>query len=221
MYLVNRIKESGVFRIKNSDMNRGLLGLGLAAECFFRRYSEKKASNIINKSRCARRAANTIELNKAIGYLNKDANSDDMLMQNFIRYGDCMYGGNILGFIPEYARNNPRPRKSVSPVVSSDLKTLCKNFSSNPPTEDKFKLKKSKNNEKVMIYMSNHMKLISFSLLKNSSKNTRLMSDIYRGGYITGLYILCRWIVDNKIPNDEYCFGRIMHNIYDYLSDHE
>ena len=219
MYLADRLRESGLFRMKSPDMNRGLLILGLVTEALYYTVCDAHAHNIVSECSNSRRKINAAALNLAISYLRKNDKSDQMLFENFIRYGDCIYGGSILGYIPQHAQNNPQPRKDVSIVVQPDIKTLCKNFSKDVPDANKFKLKKSNGNKNIPIWVPNQIKILSYSLLHRSIHKTMLMSDMYRAGYVTGLYVLCKWILEEDIPKDEYCFSKILHNIYIYMSE--
>ncbi len=220
MYLTNRLKESGIFRVNYTQMHRGLLSIGLIVESFYNNIYEKKSTNIIQKSRMARQRYNVNELSTAIAYLDKNDDSDDMLLSNYILYGSCQYGAYILNNIMNHAGSSTAPINNTKIKIPDEIKTLCKNFSKEPPNNSRFKLIRSSKNERITILLPNHIKVLVFGLLKKNITNTRLMSDIYRGAYITGLYVLCRWIIRNQIPLNEYMYGRIMHNIYDYLSDH-
>ena len=116
MYLADRLKESGLFRVTSPDMNRGLLMLGLVAECLHNNICQKKATNIIKQSKGCRRIHNAKEINTAVSYLDKDDETEDILFKNFVEYGDCSYGGNILSFMPTYINNSPRPMKAINKV---------------------------------------------------------------------------------------------------------
>lgn len=221
MYLADRLRESGLFRISTSHMNRGLLILGLLADCLYNNICQKKAINVIKQSRGCRRTHNSKEINIAIGYLNKNDETDDLLFQNFMKYGNSLYGGNILAFMPSYNINTPKPRKAGKAVIPLELENLCKSYSQASPTDDKYKISRKIKNEKFLIWIPNHIKIMSFILMKSSITHTRLISDIYRGGFVTGLYIMCRWIIENRMSIDEYCLCKMLHNIYDYLSEHE
>lgn len=220
MYLTTRLKESGIFRVQNSQMHRGVLILGLLTECFHNNMYEEKATNIIKKSRMARQKFNVVELNNAIGFLDKNDKSDNMLLQNFIRYGRCQYGAHISAHIPNLINPSTKSYGSINKaVIPLEIENLCNNFSKEPPNNSRFKLKPNRNNEKICIWIPNHIKFIVFGLLKSGVINTRLMSDIYRGAYVMGLYVLCRWVMNNNIPLEEYLYCKILHNIYDYLAE--
>lgn len=221
MYLADRLRESGLFRISTSHMNRGLLILGLVADCLYNNICQKKAVNIIKQSKGCRQKHNAKEINTATSYLDKNDETENMLFNNFIKYGDSLYGGNILGFMPTYINKIPRPHKAKKVVIPLQLENLCKSFSQTPPTSDKYKISRKVKNEKFLIWTPNHIKIMSFALMKSSIIHTRLISDIYRGGFVTGLYIMCRWVIENRMSVDEYYLCKILHNIYDYLSDCE
>ncbi len=220
MYLVSRLKESGMFRVSNTQMHRGLLILGLLTECFHNHIYEEKAINFIKQSRMARQKFNVVELTNAIGFLDKNDSSDNMLLQTFIKHGKCQYGTYVSGFIPNLISPNTKSYGVVDKVIiSPEIKNLCNNFSKEPPTDNRFKLTRNKSNEHICMWMPNHIKIIVFGLLKSGIVNTRLMSDIYRGAYIMGLYVLCRWVILDNLLLEEYLFSKILHDIYDYLSE--
>lgn len=218
MYLSNKLKESNMFRVNYTQMHRGLLILGLLTECFHNHIYEEKATNIIKQSRMLRQKSNMTDLLAAIGYLEKNDSSDNMLLQNYIKYGKCQYGILILNNILNFVSSNINPHNNNKVIITPEIKTLCGSFSKEPPNSNKYKLKRDKNNERITIRVPNHIKVMVFCILKSNFIHTRLMSDIYRSGYITGLYVLCRWIVNNNLPLEEYMYGKIMHNIYDYLT---
>lgn len=221
MYLADRLRESGLFRISTPDMNRGLVMLGLLAECLYNNLCQKKANNIIKQSKRLRQKHNVLQINTAIAYLDKTDETNQLLYQNFIRYGNSLYGANILAYIPMFNINAMKPHKISKVVVPVELENLCKAFSQAPPTDKKYAISKKNKNEKFNIWIPNHIKIMAFSLMKSSIIHTRLMSDIYRGGFVTGLYIMSKWTIGNRLSVDEYCLCKILHNIYDYLSDCE
>ncbi len=221
MYLTNRLRESGLFRINTVDMNRGLLMLGILADCFHNNLCQKKSTNIIRQSRGCRQVHNIKEINTVVSHLDKGEKTDDLLFDNFIKYGDNIYGRSILNYTPMHDLNSPRSNPSPKVKVPIEIKNLCKAFSQEPPTDSRFKVSRNSKNDRFMIWIPVHIKIIAFSMMKSSLVNTRLLSDIYRGGYVTGLYILCKWIIGGKLPADEYCLCKIMHNLYNYLAENE
>jgi hypothetical protein len=221
MYLSNRLKESGLFRINTVNMNRGLLMLGLLADCLHNHLCQKKATNIIKQSKGLRYVHNIKEINSVVSHLDKGEKTDDLLFDNFIKYGNNIYGASILNFIPMYNLNSPKANAMTRVKIPVEIKNLCKAFSKEPPTDSRFKVSRQAKNDRFLIWVPNHIKIIAFSLMKSSLVNTRLMSDIYRGGYVTGLYILCKWIIKGRLPSEEYCLCSIMHNLYNYLAEHE
>ncbi len=221
MYLVNRLKESGIFRINYSQMHRGLLILGLLTECLYHNLYEKKVTNIIQKSKMSRQQFNVAEITSVIGLLEKNDDSDNMLLRNYIKYGKCKYGAHVSNFISDIIGPATQSYGTVDKVaISQSIKRLCESYSKEPPADSKYKLKRNKSNEYVKFWLPNQVKIICFNLLKSGIVDTRIMSDIYRSGYVTGLYVMCKWIIASRIPLDEFLYCKIIHEIYDYLSEH-
>ncbi len=50
-------------------------------------------------------------------------------------------------------------------------------------------------------------------ILKESYDKPKMLSQIYRCAFATGLEIVCNWIIQGTIPEDEYNFCKILHNI--------
>jgi len=221
VYLMDRLKEAGFMWMDNSQMCRGLMGLGLVSECLYNNVGTGKAQFVINKSKGSRFIDNCSNLEKSFRYLNCDDKTDNMLIENYKKYGDNEYGiilrkklCNVPG-IKEFV-----VCQDATPVISHSLKNLCNSYSNKPLTEDKFKCNKGADNQKLSFWMPTQFKVISFVLMRNNVITTRIKSDVYRGGLITGLYILCKWILSGSMPSDEYCFSKIMENIYSHASEY-
>lgn len=221
MYLADRLRESGLFRISTPHMNRGLMILGILADCLYNNLCQKKAINVIRQSKGCRHTHNVETLNTAIAYLDKTNEANQLLYQNYVRYGNSIHGTNIVAYLPMFNLSSTKPHKIKKVVVPVELEKLCMAFSQAPPTDKKYAISKKVKNEKAMIWIPNHIRVIAFALMKSSIVHTRLMSDIYRGGFVTGLYIMSRWVIENRLSVDEYCLCKILHNIYDYLTENK
>ena len=56
-------------------------------------------------------------------------------------------------------------------------------------------------------------------ILKDSYDKPKMVGEIYRAAFINGLEKICNWVIQGEIPEDEYNFCKIRHNIYNYLTD--
>ncbi len=60
--------------------------------------------------------------------------------------------------------------------------------------------------------------IIAFKL-KGEYQTPKTFSEVYRAAFTTGLEIMSNWVIKNKLPKDEYNFCKILHNVYDHVTD--
>ncbi|MHC4269745.1 MAG: hypothetical protein ACYSWS_01200 [Planctomycetota bacterium] len=160
------------------------------------------------------------KLEEALGYLDRNEKAEKMLEDNIKKHGNNAYGARLNLFLGKSESTNGESSKIV---VQPHIKKLCKDTIEEIKMNSIFYIPKVKdlNNPVIDTKIPMSLTIIAF-ILKENYKNydrSKTFSEVYRAAFTTGLKIISNWIIQKKIPEDEYDFCKILRNIYDYVTD--
>jgi hypothetical protein len=212
-----KLEESGVFKADKSEMYRGLIGFGLIAMASQRGLCKRKVEAIILACKGSRVQSNIKKLDEALGYLDRNKNTEKMLENNIKKHGNNAYGIILNLFLGKSEIVKGGDCKIIVPL---HIKKRCKGAIEEINGNDRFYIPKINGVENPRIDIKIPMPLAFIArILKESYDKPKMLSEIYRCAFTTGLEIVCNWVILGTIPEDEYNFCKIWHNIYDYLTD--
>ena len=109
------------------------------------------------------------------------------------------------------------PQKKL--IILDGIKTPCVNIATSCLDDRMFKLKRNKINCSRFTRISSTIALINQEFSKEiRPKDTP--AECYRGAYVAGLYILAKWICENKLAGvDEIYLGSIIQEIRMIITD--
>ncbi len=213
-----KLQESGIIRVSKKEMYRGLIGLGLIKLANQKSLCKLKIKAMRDACKGSRVVHNTRILQDALKYLDRrNKNTEKMLKDNIKKYGDNIYGARLNEYLGE---GDTLRAGSSNVVVQRNIEHLCEDIIQRSESDDMFYIKREKNleNPRIDIKLPMTLTIIAFKL-KGEFRTPKTFSEVYRAAFTTGLEIICNWIVQDKIPKHEYNFCKIMHNIYDHVTD--
>ncbi len=212
-----KLEESGVFVADKGEMYRGLIGSGLIDMDNHRGLCKHKVEAIFQACKGSRVKSNIKKLDEALGYLDRNKNTEKMLEGNIKKHGNNAYGVILNLFLGKSEIVKGGDCKIVVPL---HIKKRCKGAIEEINGNDRFYIPKINGVENPRIDIKIPMPLAFIAhKLKESYDTPKMFSEIYRCAFTTGLEIVCNWVILGTIPEDEYNFCKIWHNIYDYLTD--
>lgn len=127
-------------------------------------------------------------------------------------YGNNKYN-NVLRLVLNINNNNDAKNNKTMPTHCDQFKAICEK----ELNENMYKLKRSNENCGISTYVSKvvgHLNnKIGYCRKKNDTK-----SEIYRGAYATGLYIISKWILGDMLQKyDEYYTASLLSDIKDVV----
>ncbi len=213
-----KLQESGIIRVSKGEMYRGLIGSGLIALANQKRLCKLKIRIMRAACKGARVAHNTKIQQDALNYLDRNGDAVvKMLKDNIKKYGDNIYGARLNEYLGE---GDTLRAGSSKVIVQPNIEKLCDDIIQESKSGDMFYIKREKNleNPRIDIKLPMTLTIIAFKL-KGEFRTSKTFSEVYRAAFTTGLEIICNWMVQDKIPEHEYNFCKILHNIYDHVTD--
>ncbi len=212
-----KLEESDIFVAGKGEMYNGLIGSGLIDMSNQKGLCKRKVDAIFLACKGSRVNSNKRKLDEALGYLDRNKNTEKMLDANIKKHGNNAYGAvmNIFLGKSEIAKGG-----GCKIIVPSYIKERCKSAIEEINKDDNFHIPKVSGVENPRIDKKIPMPLAFIAhKLKEGYGKPKMLSEIYRCAFATGLEIVCNWIIQGTIPEDEYNFCKILDNIYDYLTD--
>ena len=212
-----KLQESGLIRVNKAEMYRGLIGAGIISMAKQKEICKSKIKVIGKTCKGSRVAGNMKKLEAVMKYLERGEKTEKMLKLNIKKHGNNIYGVRLNEYLGEWGIPNAGSSKVV---VQPNIERICTNWIRDNENANLFFIprKKSVENPKVDIKIPMILTIIAFKL-KEEYGTPKTFSEVYRAAFSTGLNIFCNWIVKNEIPEVEYNFCKIMHNLYDYVTD--
>lgn len=212
-----KLQESGLIRVNKLEMYRGLIGAGIITMANRKGICKSKIKTISKTCMGSRVASNIKKLETVMKYLEREEGTEKMLKSNIRKHGNNIYGVRLNEYVGEWGLPNSGSSKVV---VQPNIERTCNNWIKDNENANLFFIMRQKNveNPKLDIKIPMILTIIAFKL-KEEYGTPKTFSEVYRAAFSTGLNILCDWIVKNEIPEDEYNFCKIMHNLYDFVTD--
>ena len=214
-----KLQEAGIFRVNKKEMYKGLIGGGLLAMANQRKLCKLKVKAISMACKGSRVGSNIKKLDVALGCLYRNSITEKMLESNIKKHGDNAYGARLSLFL---GKSEIVKGGSSKIVVQPHIVRRCKDSIAEIEANSIFYIKKEKGLENPMIDIKIPMPLtIVAFILKENLDTPKTLSEVYRAAFTIGLEILSNWIIQNRIPDEEYNFCKILHNIYDFATDND
>jgi len=212
-----KLQESGIIRVNKAEMYRGFIGSGIISMASQKEICKSKIKVIRNTCKGSRVAGNMKKLEAVMKYLERDERTEKMLKLNIRKHGNNIYGVRLNEYLGEWGIPNAGNSKVV---VQPNIERICNNWIRDNENANLFFITREKNveNPKVDIKIPMILTIIAFKL-KDEYGKPKTFSEVYRAAFSTGLIIFCNWIVKGEIPQEEYNFCKILHNVYDYVTD--
>jgi len=212
-----KLQESGLIRVSKLELYRGLIAAGIISMANEKAICKSKIKTIRKTCKGSRVAGNIKKLETVMKYLERGERTEKMLKANIRKHGNNIYGVRLNEYVGEWGLPDSGCSKVV---VQPNIERTCNNWIEDNENANMFFITRQKNveNPKLDIKIPMILTIIAFKL-KDEYGSPKTFSEVYRAAFTTGLNILCGWIVKNEIPEEEYNFCKILHNLYDFVTD--
>ena len=142
----------------------------------------------------------------------KSGKTKDRLLNITELYGNNKYS-NVLRLIINTEMENHLKNSKIMKVDNEAFRSICEK----ELNDNMYKLKRNSENYGVVTYVSKVIGHINNKIKYNYRKgDTR--SEIYRGAYIAGLYIISKWILSGSLQGyDEWYSANLISDIKDVV----
>ncbi len=217
--LMEIIRNGDLVRARESDMIRALVGTGTLASARQKGICGRQVKAVISNCKYHRTENNMRKFEISLSKLDlNDERTKKFLKEIVIRYGNNPYGKEIWNRI---WNSWDTPKVQFAPgeiVVSGYLKNQCRNITKKPLQRKMYELKSENSNKQLKVNMSERFYIIGFEYAKSFCEK-KLFSAYLRGFFVTGLFILAKWILKNKISREEYDFFKLIHCIDSFAAE--
>ncbi len=213
--LMQRIRTN-IMKVKKADMVRGLVGLGTIAHANQRNLMGDAVGALTKMSRVERKQELDKRFQKSLNRLNFDDSKTKTAIKYVARrYGNNKYGKELWakcasGFaIPEINF------ESSGVNIFDGLKDLCRKMTKKSLTDEMFILKdKAKGdvdtkNMPLCLTISNRFLVIQEEITRMYMPD-KMRGQVLRGFFVTGLHILSKWVVEDKVSELEYNCAKLI-----------
>ncbi len=208
-----------IIRARESDMIRALVGTGTLASARQKGICGRQVKAVISNCKYHRIENNMRKFEISLSKLDlNDERTKKFLKEIVIRYGNNPYGKEIWNRI---WNSWDTPKVQFAPgeiVVSGYLISQCRNITKKPLQRKMYELKSDTTNKQLKVNMSERFYIIGFEYAKSFCEK-KLFSAYLRGFFVTGLFILAKWILKNKISREEYDFFKLIHCIDSFAAE--
>ncbi len=213
------LRRGGVFRMSTADTLRAVLSTGIVSVCRGHDVDRDIIDKVVEVNEGERVKKNFDLLDRALSNFDLNDRKDKKFLKNLVcKSQKSQYSGHVWGKIyspfedekPKYNRNSIRLKGGVV----DECKTI---------TKDSLKLskaaalKKNKDNQKVEASISWRL-VLAMEELRVENYPSFKVSEMTRLCFISGLFIVAKWIIKRAFCKDEYSYCELMHNINRYIA---
>ena len=207
-------KLSSVFGTeKFSNITRAITSLGVLSLAKFYNVMDEQVEKIIEDSNDKGFELLKKEIEYVCSCKNIKSNKTKERLLNIAGlYGNNKYG-NILKAMLNIDIDNSLKNNKIMKVDTESFKSICEK----ELNDNMYKLKRNSENYSVVTYVSKVIGHINNKIRHNYRRNDT-KSEIYRGAYLAGLYIISKWIRSGKLLNhDEWYSASLISDIKDVV----
>ena len=142
----------------------------------------------------------------------KSSKTKERLLNVAKLYGNNKYS-NVLRLILNTDVDNHSENKKIINIGNESFNAICEK----ELNDNMYKLKRNSENYGIVTYVSKMIGHINNKIKHNYRKN-ETKSEMYRGAYITGLYIISKWIHGGTLQNyNEWYSASLISDIKDVV----
>jgi hypothetical protein len=221
---VDMFLESGFVEASKQDMVRGLVGIGLVALCMKGGVNHKGVENTLKMIRrlSTRIEANDLRLKENLDIL--DVYGSDkcrvFLRKLVTRYGSNKYGRFIMD---QVNKNDTRYKEAPKTVKKGNvyipvMLERCELITKEPLTDAMYILDCDKEPYQISLYMSKRLWGLAYDY-KKVFCSTGTITGVLRASLLTGIYCLSKWVLKDKMDEEEMDYYMLIREINRYGRD--
>ncbi|MCP4254562.1 MAG: hypothetical protein GY775_14390 [Candidatus Scalindua sp.] len=207
-----------VFGSSMYALSKGLISLGEIALAKTYGLCDGQVKYVEANCAGSRTGHNVELLNKAlrgIEHVMHSSKAKSDLNQLYSKYR----GNKYIDLLPTISNTGTTKIQQQKLVLLDEIKTPCVNITTNCLDDRMFLLKRDKMNVPGNTRISSTIALIN-QVFRKEVRPKDTPPECYRGAYVAGLYILAKWICENKLVGvDEIYLGSIIQEIRLIMTD--
>lgn len=220
--LFERLRD--LFKMKPSDMRRACVSMGIVAQAKHGNIMSKTIKPLIKMERLERDAYMTKRFQKSLDRLiPQKLVSREALEDAVRRHGNNKWGDAIWKKLNKVWCMPALVFESSEIIIPEALEEQCRQMTAKPLTAEMYKLSTKRRrgkklvddddvdalNLRVSVTISNRFLIIAREIMRLYLPD-KLKSQAFRGFFITGLYILAKWVISGKMDKTEYDFAKLI-----------
>ncbi len=217
-YLLSE-KLKSAFGVSMYALSKGLISLGVIALAKTHKSCEGQIKSVEVACDGSRKAHNAKLLRYAlrgIEFVMSSNRAVSALKRLALKYNGNKYT-NLLPAILG-AKSVTIPQNKLE--ISKELESRCMQVTKTRLNSNMFKLKRDKENYKGNTRVSSTIALIN-QVFRQKERPEDTISECYRGAFVAGLYILSKWICENKLTGiDEVYLGEFIQDLRMIITDY-
>ncbi len=218
-YLLS-VKLESFFGVSMYALSGGLISLGEIALAKRHGLCEGQVKTVETACAGSREAHSEALLMKALSGFNYVWNNKRAISA-FKQLGMKYKCNKYIDKLPAICKDNTKVISQNELEILEELRSPCMRIAKTCLDNDMFKLKRDKVNIARNTRISSTIGLMNKELMLNERPNDT-PSECYRGAYVTGLYILARWLYGDRLSGvDEIKLGEMIHDIRKIITDYD
>lgn len=214
--LFSRLR-SDLFKMKRSDMIRATVSIGIIAHAKHQNIMGKTIKPLIQREKREREIYMSKRFQKSLDRLEpKKIISREALTEAVSRHGKNKWGDAIWKKMHNSWEMPALVFEDSEIIVSGVLLKQCRQMVKDPLTASMYKLSEKRGskdvdaqNVRLCVTISNRFLIIAREYMRMFLQD-KLKGQAFRGFFVTGLYILAKWVVADKMCKGEYDFGKLI-----------
>lgn len=215
---------TGILDCSIYSLAKGTIGIGTIALAKAHNILPGQVMRIMAESAGARSAFASEKMNKILRNINSIIKHQSALqkLQSLV----TKYGNNRYTLILASAINFKEfPSKVTKLEIPGALEKECASFTNSKLHKGMFFLEKKEDGEnlRIQVRIPNIVHIILKHYREDVEKFNNSLAQCYRAAFITGLYILSKWVSENDdrfVKTDEFCLRKLIKEIELILTDY-
>jgi len=214
-----------LIRTKQADMVRALVGTGMIAMARYKNIASDQIEAAIKIHKDCRYSDKMVKFKESFYRLDLNDDHAKLFIRDLVlEFGNNKFGREMWGKIHD-AWSSPEPKfeKNKAVAIPDWLINECRSQTKEPLSDKMFELSKVRRSSEdlknmvVGLTISDRFMIISHNYGKYFA-NSKLTSQLLRGYYVCGLFLLKRWVCERRMSKKEYDFYKIIDALDNYAA---
>lgn len=217
---MEELRRCQLFRVQTSEMLRGVLSIGIMSNCRAEDIDTVVIDKLMIHCKGERVKRNFKQLDNALKQTDFSIKKDRKFLERLVcssnksQYGVHIWWKLFTGY------DDMKPQYNKTEIeISGRILEECKLITKDSLALSKAcMLKKNPDNQKAEAYVSWRL-VIALEELRTKKHPNLKVTEITRMCFISGLFVIAKWIIKKKFCKDEHSYCVIMHKLNRYIAE--